>query len=105
MVVLILLCVTCTNIVKENRGEPKQKVLVEYVIYAPTKELHKSTIIRAYGNKFESYCISSRGTNDVYVKDVSDGYRWKIFKQTIFPIYSGTNDCIITNIKILDDND
>lgn len=107
-VCLLIFCITVTKCTLENKPEYEKRVLVEYVVYAPTGELHRSKIIKVSGdcNKFDVWYTSMRGTNDVYIKDITEDTKWKwVSKRTTFLVYTGTNDCEITNIKILKDKE
>ena len=101
---LTLIVAKCIFWITDNKPEQEQKVLVEYVVYAPTGELHRSKIIKVSSdcNKFDVWYTSQRGTNDVYIKDITKDTKWKwVSRRTTFLVYTGTNDCEITNIKIL----
>lgn len=76
----------------------EQKVIVDYVIYTPTKEISRTTTFKTNGHRFERYYTSYKGTNDVYVINVDA--KW--YKKSMFSIYTGTEHCEIISIKVVD---
>lgn len=78
----------------------EQNVKVDYVIYTPAKELHRSKVIKINGNNLGPFYHASRGINKVYIIDKNDGYG--IFNhRPCINLYDGTDYCEVVKITPL----
>lgn len=83
-----------------SESKYEQDVQIDYIVYTPVKELHRSKVVKISGDNLAPQYCTGKGTNIVYVIDDSDKY--SIFNhRPRVKIYNGTDYCEVISIKPL----